>query len=886
MKSHPNYKSRFRILKNGKISLVISALIGSMTILSASPSGGIVTSGSATIAQSGATTNITQSTNKAAINWQNFSIGVSETVNFAQPNVNSITLNRVVGNERSIISGTLNANGQVWILNSNGVLFNSTASINTAGLLATTKALNDIDFNAGNYNFKGDSTASVINMGTINITAGGYASLLANTVSNEGTITAIRGKVTLTGASEATINLNGNSLVNLTVDKGVLDALVENKGAVYADGGEIYLTTNAVNELLKGVVNNTGIIEANSLDDVAGRVELFAHGGTMQVGGTIEAKDGFVETSGQEFVIQPNATIKAGEWLIDPVNITIDSTLAGTIQTALGVGDVTVSTTGGNTPDTASGESGTDGDINVNADIAWNANTLILSAYRDIWIRGDLTGTGTAKLGLEYGQYLTNSSTDNMGAYTILGSLSLPATSFYAKLGSDGATTPKEIPIFINNGALRFGKGQVNSILSTGVLDQPFYYNSTANQWYKLTYSSQPLIINIGVTGSGYSDGQVINSSTNSGYFTNTLFDTFSFDNGRGILISTTTISVPDGGSGSYTFELENTYTIEAGNSYLSTVSKITNTSGISLNNVRYWTGTSDDFIGTNDSPTKTRGNLTSDGFVAITNQTDQAQALIITDGSAPTNPGVLFFSTLDTANVAVSVSNRSTNFSTFTPDDSPIESTSDRSYALYANFGTLANNANAQMNWYYAAGNVGDLSTIATTVNEVATTPTPTPTVPEQAVTPAPTNIITAIVNTNAIKVEVPKPVVNAGTQLSQSSTSAPKSNLIVSNTLSNGSIAQTLGLAEGSLVSLVSLAKEGEVLQPVSLSEVKILMLENAPASENNDGAPANIQEIRVSISENSIVELVNGGVNLPEGVEQEFYIVKNENTNGENK
>ena len=87
MKLGCDYNSRFRILKGGKISLVVSALIASVTILQASPSGGVVTAGSASIAQSGSVTNITQSTQKAAINWNNFSIGTNETVNFNQPNV-------------------------------------------------------------------------------------------------------------------------------------------------------------------------------------------------------------------------------------------------------------------------------------------------------------------------------------------------------------------------------------------------------------------------------------------------------------------------------------------------------------------------------------------------------------------------------------------------------------------------------------------------------------------------------------------------------------------------------------------------------------------------------------------------------------------------------
>lgn len=433
MKYSPDYNSQFRIRKGGKISLVVSALVGSVTILSASPSGGVVTSGSANISQSGATTNITQSTNKATINWQNFSIAKNETVNFAQPNVNAITLNRVVGNERSVIDGALNANGQVWILNSNGVLFNSTASINTAGLLATTKNISDADFNAGNYKFTGESSASVINMGTIEASDNGYVAMLANTVQNDGTIKAYKGSVHLTGASEATINLNGNSIVTLTVEKGVLDALVENKGAVLADGGEIYLTTNAVDELLKGVVNNSGIIEANSIDDVKSHVELFAHGGTAKIGGTIIAKDGFVETSGKYFDFL-GANIKAGEWLIDPVNVTIDSTLATAIQTALGTGNVTITTNGACTGVTCAG-TGSDGNINVNSAITWaTAQKLTLNADNNIYINADITASNAAgKLALYYG---------DSGDYHINAKVNLTAgENFFTKKTSDVTET-------------------------------------------------------------------------------------------------------------------------------------------------------------------------------------------------------------------------------------------------------------------------------------------------------------------------------------------------------------------------------------------------------------------------------------------------------------
>jgi filamentous hemagglutinin family protein len=398
-----DFSSRFRILKGGKISLVVSALLGSVSLSFAAPSGGVVTSGGATISQSGNTTNIVQSTSKATINWQNFSIASNEIVNFNQPSVNSITLNRVIGNERSVIDGALNANGQVWILNSNGILFNSNAKINTAGLIATTKNITDADFNAGNYKFTGNSSESVVNMGTIEASDSGYVAMLANTVQNDGTIKAYKGTVHLTGASEATINLNGNSIVSLTVNKGVLDALVENKGAILADGGKIYLTTNAIDEILKGVVNNTGLIEANSLDDISGEVILFAHGGTANVSGTIEAKGGFVETSGKDLSVADGTIIKAKKWLIDPVNVVIESggtVSAETINTYLAADR--------GTEDINQMEIQATGDITVNQAINIltdnvTAGGLTLIAGNDININNVITVGDSANLTLNHG---------------------------------------------------------------------------------------------------------------------------------------------------------------------------------------------------------------------------------------------------------------------------------------------------------------------------------------------------------------------------------------------------------------------------------------------------------------------------------------------------
>ncbi|WP_119173119.1 two-partner secretion domain-containing protein, partial [Aliarcobacter cryaerophilus] len=393
----PNYKNSFRILKGGKISLVVSSFLAGTTLSFAAPSGGVVTSGDANISQAGKVTNISQSTQKASINWNKFDIASDETVNFKQPNSSSITLNRVVGNEKSIINGALNANGQVWIINSNGVLFGKGASINTSGLLATTKDISDSDFQAGNYKFTGNSKESVINLGTIDVVNNGSVILAANEVKNEGTIKAIRGKIHLAGADEYTVNLNGNSLVNLIVNKGVLDALVKNSGTIIANGGEVYLTTNAVNELLKGVVNNTGVIEANSLAGITGHVELFAHGGTANIDGSIIAKGGFVETSGEKLNVTSNTKVVAKDWLLDPTNILIEST-GGSVLT----GDSVSATAIQNNLETTNVHLQATNNITVNQNITWSTDKQLKLQADNINVNATINNTNQTNGGVYF----------------------------------------------------------------------------------------------------------------------------------------------------------------------------------------------------------------------------------------------------------------------------------------------------------------------------------------------------------------------------------------------------------------------------------------------------------------------------------------------------
>ena len=428
----------------------------------AAPQGGQVTSGAAKINQSGNVTTINQATQRAAINWQSFSTRPQETVNFHQPNAAAIALNRVIGNERSILEGALNANGRVFLINSNGILFAKGSTVNTAGFIASTLNLTDKDFNAGSYVFKkNNSTGSVINMGTITAKEGGYVALLGPAVSNQGVIAATRGSVAFASGDKVTLNFNGDSLINVTVDEGTLNALVENKQAIYADGGQVILTAKAADDLLGAQVNNSGIIQARTISDLTGEIKLLADGGTTIVDGILDASapyggdGGFIETSGDRvkiadgtFITTKSATGKNGTWLIDPTDFTIypgnsAQTISGigvmtlakmleyntvTIATSAsgnGKGDINIDATmgAGNTRNVTANALPNSltliaaNNIYVNAPIYWNTNTLTLNAGKNIYVNANMVAKGeSVGFAATYGRGINADGTP-MGLY-------------------------------------------------------------------------------------------------------------------------------------------------------------------------------------------------------------------------------------------------------------------------------------------------------------------------------------------------------------------------------------------------------------------------------------------------------------------------------------
>src|SRR5436853_4873475 len=215
-------ESRMQRVRN--LLLTTAALLPLLAASAAAgPNGGVVVGGQADIQNPGtAHVTVNQFTDKAIINWRMFDIGAGERATFVQPNANAIALNRITGGQGPTqILGSLDANGKVFVVNRDGIIFGAGAVINTAGFLATTSDIHNQDFMAGRFNFQvpGRPDASIVNMGTITATSGGFAALVAPGVRNSGTITANLGTVVLGAGNTFTANLDfyGDKLITLGV---------------------------------------------------------------------------------------------------------------------------------------------------------------------------------------------------------------------------------------------------------------------------------------------------------------------------------------------------------------------------------------------------------------------------------------------------------------------------------------------------------------------------------------------------------------------------------------------------------------------------------------------------------------------------------------------
>jgi autotransporter-associated beta strand protein len=285
------------------LSMAAALLMGGALHAQSLPTGGNIVGGQGHIGTTGNTMTVQQNTQRLAINWNSFNIGAGNTVVFNQPSSSSVALNSVLGNNPSQIYGNLQANGQVFLINPNGVLFGKSAQVSVGSLFASTLPINTTAFmqGSGSYTFsRSASIASgqVINQGHLKAVNGGFVVLAGNQVINSGTINATLGTVSLASGNSVTLNLDNAGQLTVNVNAATLGALIQNQGLIEADGGQVLLTARGIGMLQANVMNLSGVLDARSIGSSNGKVVIDGGDASHGDSGTVALVNATVDASG------------------------------------------------------------------------------------------------------------------------------------------------------------------------------------------------------------------------------------------------------------------------------------------------------------------------------------------------------------------------------------------------------------------------------------------------------------------------------------------------------------------------------------------------------------------------------------------------------------
>ena len=389
---------------NFKPSLITLAVLACLNTLTAqaNPVAPTVTNGNASFANSGNTLTITNTPN-TIINWQQFGINANETVRFIQQAPTSMVLNRVTGGDPSRLLGTLQSNGRVILENGRGIYISKDAVIDVAGFIATTLHITDKDFLAGKLRFNADkeTPGSVVNDGEIRAASGGFVYLVAPQVENNGVMTSPSGEAILAAGNSVELVDSADPSLRVLVsaksqDVNLSQLMTSHNGNVFSVVNSGKVSANTAVAGVDGKIyfqsagnvqtTSTSVVEAKgNVQTDGGMIRAFAKGngyysGKFDVSGR---NGGLVETSGHWLSIagtHVNATPmistgKMGNWLLDPVDITITHGAASTTfssiyspstTTTITDGDINAALTTSSLTIQTSGGSGGNGDITFN----------------------------------------------------------------------------------------------------------------------------------------------------------------------------------------------------------------------------------------------------------------------------------------------------------------------------------------------------------------------------------------------------------------------------------------------------------------------------------------------------------------------------------------
>lgn len=240
--------------------------------------------------------NINQTGSRAVMSWQSFDIGAAARVNVSQPSTQSILINRVTGgsSQASQIFGQLASNGRVILINPAGVTFGANAQVNVGSLVASTLDLapsmiandyalalnpqtNTLLFQTGNGALQVAPTATI----QANPDGGGSVVLVGNqTVSQGGTIDALRGHIAVGGGSSAQVVLpaSNSGFIDLVITGGTTGASITMGSAsrTRAEGGSIVLGGGANSIARNEFISVNGEVNAGSTTGAGGSIRVDA----------------------------------------------------------------------------------------------------------------------------------------------------------------------------------------------------------------------------------------------------------------------------------------------------------------------------------------------------------------------------------------------------------------------------------------------------------------------------------------------------------------------------------------------------------------------------------------------------------------------------------
>ncbi|HHF2725531.1 TPA: filamentous hemagglutinin N-terminal domain-containing protein, partial [Haemophilus influenzae] len=277
------------------------------SVLASGLQGMSVVHGTATMQVDGNKTTIRNSVN-AIINWKQFNIDQNEMVQFLQESNNSAVFNRVTSDQISQLKGILDSNGQVFLINPNGITIGKDAIINTNGFTASTLDISNENIKARNFTLeqtKDKALAEIVNHGLITVGKDGSVNLIGGKVKNEGVISVNGGSISLLAGQKITISDIINPTITYSIAAPENEAI--NLGDIFAKGGNINVRA--------ATIRNKGKLSADSVSkDKSGNIVLSAKEGEAEIGGVIsaqnqQAKGGKLMITGDKVTLKTGAVI-------------------------------------------------------------------------------------------------------------------------------------------------------------------------------------------------------------------------------------------------------------------------------------------------------------------------------------------------------------------------------------------------------------------------------------------------------------------------------------------------------------------------------------------------------------------------------------------------